>query len=117
LPMAIEQATTVRVERAGDVVQLTSDRDAHAARVPLDIADPAAVTPAWARYVAGVVAVLRPRTGAVGTVTTPLPLGGGLSSSAALEVATALALGFDGDARALAELCQRAEHRASGVPC
>ncbi|MCB0971324.1 MAG: galactokinase, partial [Acidimicrobiales bacterium] len=41
----------------------------------------------------------------------------GLSSSAALEVAVALALGFDGSPVALAELTQRAEQRASGVPC
>jgi galactokinase len=67
--------------------------------------------------VAGVVAELRPPVGLEGTVSSTLPVGAGLSSSAALEVAVALALGFDGGARALAELCQRAEQRASGVPC
>jgi len=119
LPMAIAEGTTVTVERGGDAVHLLSDRDDVAADVPLDVADPAAVEPAWARYVAGVVAELRlPRGhGAAGTVTSTLPIGAGMSSSAALEVAVALALGFEGGARALAELCQRAEHRASGVPC
>jgi galactokinase len=50
-------------------------------------------------------------------VRTTLPVGAGLSSSAAVEVAVALALGFDGTTLALAQLCQRAEQRASGVPC
>ena len=40
-----------------------------------------------------------------------------MSSSAALEVAAALALGFDGPAADLAQLARRAEHRAIGVPC
>jgi galactokinase len=39
-----------------------------------------------------------------------------MSSSHALEVAVALALGFDGTVIELAELTQRAENRASGVP-
>jgi galactokinase len=71
--------------------------------------------PGWARYVAGVVEVLRPDVGGTGTVSTTLPIGAGLSSSAALEVALALALGFEGSALQLAELCQRAEHAAWGV--
>jgi galactokinase len=53
----------------------------------------------------------------VGAVSTTLPIGAGLSSSAALEVAVALALGFDGVEVDLALACQRAEHLASGVPC
>ena len=50
-------------------------------------------------------------------MSTTLPIGRGLSSSAALEVAVALAVGFEGTAVELALLCQRAEQRASGVPC
>jgi galactokinase len=116
LPMAIDRATTVELERGGDVVELRSSAESVPARVPLDVADPAAVTPAWGRYAAGVVAELRPATGGRGHVTTTLPVGAGLSSSAALEVAIALALGFTGTPVALARTCQRAEHRASGVP-
>ena len=85
--------------------------------VPLDIDDPSGVTPTWARYVAGVVTELRPASGFAGVVTSTVPAGAGLSSSAALEIGVALALGFGGDPRQLALLCQRAERRATGVPC
>ncbi|MDQ6725412.1 MAG: galactokinase [Actinomycetota bacterium] len=116
LPIAVEWGTTVEVRAGGARVELTSADATGAAVVGLDVADPSSVEPAWARYVAGVVAVLRPAEGAVGTVSTTLPVGAGLSSSAALEVAVALALGFDGEPRELALACQRAEHLASGVP-
>jgi galactokinase len=50
-----------------------------------------------------------------------VPIGSGLSSSAALEVAVATALeavlGITIDKRAKALLCQQAEHRFVGVPC
>jgi galactokinase len=63
-----------------------------------------------------VVAELEPDEGFVGQVSSTIPVGSGLSSSAALEVATALALGAPpGEETAL--LCVRAEQRASGVPC
>jgi len=117
LPMAIDLGTTVTGRREGDRVVLASGTEPEAAIVDLDVADPAAASPAWARYVAGVVAELRPGTGLTGTVATTLPVGAGLSSSAALEVAVALALGFDGEPLALAQLAQAAEQRASGVPC
>jgi galactokinase len=115
--VAVDLGTTVEVSPGGDSVVLRSDVEPVPAVVPLDVADPASVEPAWARYVAGVVAELRPGTGASGTVRTTLPVGAGLSSSAALEVAVALALGFDGTPVELALACQRAEQRASGVPC
>ena len=83
------------------------------------MSEPSSVEPRWARYVAGVVAELRPTTGFIGEVTTTIPIGSGLSSSAALEVAVALALIGDDriDRTEVALACQRAEHRASGVPC
>ena len=58
------------------------------------------------------------RTGFTGHVSTTIPIGTGLSSSAALEVAVALALGRERAAPASWQRpCRRAEHRASGVPC
>jgi galactokinase len=116
LPMAVDLGTTIEGERTGDRVILRSADEPEAAVVPLDVDDPTQVSPGWARYVAGVVAEVRPNVGFEGTVTTTLPIGAGLSSSAALEVAVALALGFHGTELALARLCQRAEQRASGVP-
>ena len=50
-----------------------------------------------------------------------IPLGAGLSSSAALEMATALALakvyGIEKDMTSLAKIGQRAEHTFAGCPC
>jgi galactokinase len=117
LPLAIDRATTVTGRRGGDRVVLRSADEPEPAVVRLDIEDPTSVTPGWARYVAGVVAELRPAAGFEGTVETTLPVGAGLSSSAALEVAVALALGFDGSALDLARATRRAEQQASGVPC
>jgi galactokinase len=117
LPLAIDLETTVAGERGGGTVVLRSDGEPGEVAVPLDIDDPAGVDPPWGRYVAGVVAQLRPSTGFRGTVSSSVPVGAGLSSSAALEVAVALALGFDGPPLELARLCQAAEHAATGVPC
>ena len=116
-PMTIQFGTTVTVRHGGTDVRLRSDRYAGECRVPIDVRNPAATEPAWARYVAGVVAELHPPTGATGHITSDLPIGAGLSSSASLEVAVALALGADDDPGELAQMCQRAEQRASGVPC
>lgn len=117
LPMAIDLGTTVVGDRGGDVVRLRSAAEPEEAVVPLDVTDPSVVEPGWARYVAGVVAEVRPDEGFAGDVMTTLPVGAGLSSSAALEVAVALALGFEGTPLELARACRRAEQRASGVPC
>lgn len=79
----------------------------------------------WAAYVAGVFAVLAGErgitfaSGATVEVTSDVPEGKGVSSSAALEAATIMALGeyapADGRERAL--LCQRAENLVVGAPC
>ncbi len=115
LPMAIDRHTVVELTTGGTDVRLHSDLEAEAATVALDVAEPSAVHPQWARYVAGVVADLRPTRGGRGTVRTTLPVGAGLSSSTALVVATTMALGFTGSALELALACRRAEELASGV--
>lgn len=71
----------------------------------------------WTRYVDAVREVIAPAHGVDGVLASSVPPGSGLSSSAALEVAVALALG--GGELAPVELalaCQRAEHLATGVP-
>jgi len=78
----------------------------------------------WHRYVTAVeeelAALGRPAVGIAGTVRSNLPIGAGLSSSAALEVAVASALcaaaDFHVEPLDLARALQRAEHRAVGVP-
>ena len=116
-PMAIDRGTTVELARGGQLLELVSaDEDQPATLALGEEIPPWLVEPAWARYVAGVVSVLRPPVGGTGLVRTDLPIGAGLSSSAALEVATALALGFEGTPLELALACQKAEQLASGVP-
>lgn len=117
MPMAIDRYTTIVGTVGGTRIRLSSADEPEPVDLPLDIDDPAAVTPSWGRYVAGVVAEARPSRGVQGTVRTTIPVGAGLSSSAALEIAVALAVGVHADERELAELCRRAEFRASGVPC
>ncbi|WP_169944379.1 galactokinase [Microbispora sp. H11081] len=79
----------------------------------------------WARYPAGVVAVMRdaglPVRGADIVVDGDVPKGAGLSSSAALEVSVGLALndlyGLGLEPMELARLCQKAENDFVGMPC
>jgi galactokinase len=81
--------------------------------------------PAWSNYVRGVIHRFRARGATVSgldlLIDSDLPLGGGLSSSAALEVATATLLeavcGLRLDPVEKALLARRAEHDFAGVPC
>ncbi len=90
-------------------------------------ADIAALEPdhAWSDYPLGVARVLRdagfPISGFEAGYSSTLPLGAGLSSSAALEVCTAVLLsrlfGFSASPLDLAKLCRKAENEFVGVNC
>ena len=79
----------------------------------------------WSDYVRGVAAVLREAghevSGADLLIESDVPLGAGLSSSAALEISTALAMTWASDIKIddleLVKLCQRAEHEFAGTRC
>lgn len=116
--MAINRYTTIRGTRTTKSVRLHSQNEPETVDFELPVFSPDKVTPSWGRYVAGVAAEMQNRAlGFDGEISCTIPIGAGLSSSAALEVATALALGDMSSAVERAKLCQRAEFRAVGVPC
>lgn len=81
--------------------------------------------PAWALYAAGVAWALRqaglPVTGLDATIQSQIPVGAGLSSSAALEAAFAVAWqaagGWEIERMKLAQICLRAEREYVGLSC
>ena len=116
LPMAIDLGTTIVGIREGEELHLRSDQFETELRLAVPVEGPM-IEPAWGRYVAAVAAELHCSTGFSGTIESTVPLGAGLSSSASLEIAAALALGFEGSPLELALLAQRSEFAAVGVPC
>ncbi|XP_072932269.1 galactokinase-like [Epargyreus clarus] len=79
-------------------------------------------SPPWANYVKGVVALFPGDVkGFDAVVVSDVPIGGGVSSSAALEVATFTFLeeltGTRVEPVKKAQLCQKAEHEFPGMPC
>ncbi len=116
-PMAIDRGTTIDYSPGGDRITLRSD--AHEGDVDVIVpfaGDASSLHPQWGTYVAAMAAEVGATTGLVGQVTSSIPAGAGLSSSAALECAIGLALGFDGTPTELALAARRAEHAATGVP-
>jgi galactokinase len=128
LPIAIERQTLAAVAPREDSTVLFRSMEKVGEDDQIDLA--AAIAPGphkWANYCRGVAAGLKAHgivlRGCDILFTSNVPLGGGLSSSASLEVAAALALlaaaaavGALGD-HELALLCQKAEHDFAGAPC
>jgi len=118
LPCAIDLGVSITGHTDDERIELRSETLDGIVSFPID-APPAiaSIEPRWGRHVAAVAAELSARTGLVGRIDSTLPVGAGLSSSAAFDVALALALGDDRPRMELARLAQRAETTAVGVPC
>lgn len=120
LPLAIERRTVVAAGRAEGWAAVSAiDGTVH-------LLEPDALTPdSWTAYVLGVIRVLTRRglapRGARMAIASTLPVGTGLSSSAALSVAVARALvglaGHKVPTEVLAEVAYLAEHDEVGVKC
>lgn len=130
LPFAIRERTTVRVETSLDsIVTIRSRQQGDEIRLPLDEIRPENRRNDWSDYVAGTIWSLattsnfseRVMVGLDIEVDGHVPLGAGLSSSAALECSLAFALNhlFDLqlDLASLARVAQRGENEYVGMPC
>jgi len=125
MPMAVAPAVRCRVRPAADGLVRLRSAEAPGEAVVDPRHSPAPGRSDWARYPLGVIAGYVARgfviPGCTITIDADLPIGAGLSSSAALEVAVATAIetlcGTTLDPVAKALLCQEAEHRHAGVPC
>jgi galactokinase len=126
LPMAIDRAVWVaaaaRPDRTVRILAVTLGRQEHT--FSLDDLHPD-LEARWANYVLGVLAMLERAGHRLGGLDLAyagdVPIGAGLSSSAAVEVAVAVAardlFGLDLPDLALARICQQAEHEFAGTQC
>ncbi|MEW2438708.1 galactokinase [Streptomyces caniferus] len=126
MPLALPHTTLAAASpRTDGVLRLHSgDADGGIVELRVDALRPAPQA-GWAAYPAGVVWAMReaglPVGGADLHFESTVPTGAGLSSSAALEIVTALALNdlyaLGQEPQQLARLAQRAENAFVGVPC
>jgi galactokinase len=118
LPFALAELTLkLEGHHRGDGVVLTSTLDGRSHAL-----DPNRLAEGWGRYAAAVLRALADAGHALrpleATISSSLPAGAGLASSAALELAVALAVCDEPLAPLeLARVCQRAESVYVGVPC
>ncbi len=138
LPIAVDRVAALAGRRRNDsIIRLWSMQFEEYAQfsveeLPQSFEHELRNLPNWARYVLGVAAELAsaslPLSGCDAVLSGDVPLGGGMSSSAALEVATVQFFAWLSQGRftigaenstmkpmKVAALCQRAEHIASGL--
>jgi galactokinase len=125
LAAAIDLGITIRAEKIdADVIEVISE--ANRRRVTVSAKNLQRLEEeSWANYPIGVIKGLREAGFEIGgvrlRVSSNLPVGSGLSSSAAFEVATAVAalelFGFSVEPMVLVQLCQKAENEFVGVRC
>src|SRR5512141_3138473 len=127
-PMAIDRYTVIAAAPANNgskIVQLRSALGDGAIKIDLGQPLAPAKKGTWHNYPVGVLAGFLARGinpgGFDALIHSTVPLGGGLSSSAALEVSTATLVeaitGKQLDPVEKALLCQKAEHDYAGMPC
>jgi len=126
LPMAIERRTVIAAAPNGsDKVVLHSEASGETVTVELSAPLQPDAKGRWSNYPKGVLAGFLERgqrlQGFDAVIASSVPIGAGLSSSAALETATASLLevitGVELDPIDKILLCQKAEHAYAGVPC
>ncbi|MDR2429875.1 MAG: galactokinase [Puniceicoccales bacterium] len=127
LGAAIDRYVSVAVAaRADERVVLVSEAQEDRVETSLEIISPASGATSWGNYPLGMLKVMRDagmraRHGFNLAVSNDLPIGAGLSSSAAIELATGYALaalyGFAIDRKGIAMLGRAAENTFVGMPC
>lgn len=123
---AVTEGITVAVSlRNDDIIRIVSDAG-DLVEIPLGNYKPLEGDASWTNYPIGVTQVMtdagmRTPTGYNMAVTSTLPAGAGMSSSAAFELATAKALaalyGYETDTAGFARLGRKAENEFVGMPC
>ena len=125
LAAAIDLGVTIRAEKLdADLIEVSSETNGREVSIPLKNLQ-RLEEESWANYPVGVIRVFREAGFEIGglrlRVSSNLPPGSGLSSSAAFEVATAVAalelFDLSIEPMALAKLCQKAENEFVGVRC
>src|SRR3984893_17885276 len=125
LSAAIHLGVTIEASRLSEnILEINSETNQRSISISIELSNLRPLTEdAWANYPIGVIKVLLAAGFRLGgmrlTVSSDLPLGAGLSSSAALEVATAMAakalFQLEIEKMQLAQLCQKAENQFVGV--